>query len=138
MKRVSLLALAAALACSSMRAADAPPLAQVSGAELFSRLCTSCHGNSGRGDGPVAPALKVPVPDLTRIGTRDGGFPEERVYDMIDGRAMIPAHGTRDMPVWGYELEAGVSSDMPGRASAQTMIERLVDYLRSIQEPAAR
>jgi mono/diheme cytochrome c family protein len=136
MTHAPMLALAAALACWPLQAADAPPLTQASGAELFAKLCVSCHGSAGRGDGPVAPALKRPVPDLTRISARHGGFPEERAYEMVDGRAMIPAHGTREMPVWGYELEASVPQDVPGRASAQGMIGRLVDYLRSIQEPA--
>ncbi len=126
------------LACASAGAANEPSLAQASGMELFGRFCASCHGASGRGDGPVAPALKAVVPDLTAIGAREGGFPTQRVRDMIDGRAMTPAHGTREMPVWGYEFEARVSEDLPARATAQNMTDRVVEYLRSIQQPSTR
>lgn len=133
MKSLPTLAFALALASSPLQAED--KLTQASGAELFAQLCASCHGPGGRGDGTVAAALKNPPPDLTRIAVRHGGFPEEEVYDMVDGRAMIPAHGSREMPVWGYELEARVPEEVPGRAGAQDMVEKLVAYLRSIQQP---
>lgn len=138
MKQPLTLALCLFFLVPRLPAADEAPLTTASGSELYGQFCASCHGASGRGDGPVAAALKGPVPDLTRIGARQGGFPAERVRDMIDGRAMVPAHGTREMPVWGYELEARVPGNMPGRATAQRMTERLVDYLKSIQEPSTR
>ena len=59
---------------------------------------------------------------------------EERIREIVDGRAVLPAHGLRDMPVWGYELEAQAPADQPGRAAAQGLIDRLVAYLRSIQQ----
>lgn len=118
------------------RADDLAPFAGYSGAELYARFCASCHGATARGDGSVAPALRVEVPDLTRIAARNGGrFPEERVREIVDGRAVIPAHGTRYMPVWGYELEAQAPDDAPARAAAQALIDRLVGYLGSIQQP---
>lgn len=117
------------------QAASLDPFLSYSGAELFQRFCASCHGSSGYGDGPVAPSLKVPVPDLTGLTQRAGGhFPVERVQMIIDGRAVLPTHGTRSMPVWGYEFEARVPPDQPGRATAQILIGRLVDYLSSIQK----
>lgn len=110
------------------------PFDTYSGEQLYSRFCASCHGPAGRGDGPVGPTLNIVVPDLTRIAARSGGrFPEERIREIVDGRAVIPAHGTRYMPVWGYELEAQAPEDQPGRAAAQTMIDRLVGYLQSLQ-----
>jgi mono/diheme cytochrome c family protein len=130
---VALLALPAA-----SQAADIDPFADYSGAQLFGRFCASCHGSLGFGDGPVASSLKVMIPDLTELSKRSGGrFPDERVREMIDGRAVLPAHGTRPMPVWGYELEAQAGagdtpSDHP-RDTAQTLIDRLVDHLRSMQ-----
>jgi mono/diheme cytochrome c family protein len=136
MQRPPLFTTCAALAVSSaLQAADTMPLTAASGADLYAQLCVSCHGPLGKGDGPVAPALKTTVPDLTRISAREGRkFPEERLREMIDGRAALPAHGTREMPVWGYELEARVPAETPGRAAAQGMTDRLVEYLRSIQE----
>ncbi len=115
--------------------AETDPFAGDDGARLYQRFCASCHGRHGDGDGPVAPALKVVVPDLTRISRRHGGrFPEARVIEIIDGRAVIPAHGTRYMPVWGYELEARATGDESGRAAAQGMIGRLADHLRGLQQ----
>jgi mono/diheme cytochrome c family protein len=111
------------------------PFDTYSGEQLYGRFCASCHGTGGRGDGPVGPTLNIVVPDLTRIAARSGGrFPEERIREIVDGRAVIPAHGTRYMPVWGYELEAQAPEDQPGRAAAQTMIDRLVGYLKSLQQ----
>ena len=55
------------------------------------------------------------------------------MQEVIDGRAVLPAHGTRPMPVWGYEFEAQVPPEKSGREVAQVLIDRLVDYLRSIQ-----
>lgn len=110
-------------------------IAGYSGQQLYRRFCASCHGDGGFGDGPVAPALNVHVPDLTRISQRQGGrFPTDRVRAIVDGRAVIPAHGTRYMPVWGYELEARSPAEAPSRAVAQGLIDRLVEYLRSIQQ----
>jgi mono/diheme cytochrome c family protein len=132
-----LLPLAAVLLASAAVAGGPPsPPATASGASLYRQLCVSCHGPGAHGDGPVAPALRTPVPDLTRISARHGGeFPADGVREMIDGRAALPAHGSREMPVWGYELEAGAPANAPGRASAQAMTDRLVEYLRSIQQP---
>jgi mono/diheme cytochrome c family protein len=48
--------------------------------------------------------LRTPPPDLTQIAARRGGlFDESVVVEIIDGR--MPAHGARDMPVWGRVLE---------------------------------
>jgi putative copper resistance protein D len=35
------------------------------GAELYAQHCAGCHGQHGRGDGPVAQDLQPPPPDLT-------------------------------------------------------------------------
>lgn len=130
---VALLAVAGA-----SQAADIDPFTDYSGAQLFGRFCASCHGSLGFGDGPVAPTIRVMIPDLTELSKRSGGrFPDERVREIIDGRAVLPAHGSRPMPVWGYELEAQAGAgDTPvdhPRDAAQTLIDRLVDHLRSMQ-----
>jgi hypothetical protein len=82
----------------------------------------------------VAPSLKIMLPDLAELSKRSGGrFPDERVREIIDGRAVLPAHGSRAMPVWGYELEAQVPEGRPARDTAQIIIDRLVEHLRSMQ-----
>jgi mono/diheme cytochrome c family protein len=40
------------------------------GHDLFAFYCAPCHGPGGKGDGPVAPALRTPAADLTTIGSR--------------------------------------------------------------------
>lgn len=132
MKAVLPLVLATLSAAQPSAGADVPAVDD--GAALFRQYCTSCHGESGRGDGPVAASLKLPPADLTGIAARAGGrFDAVAVREMIDGRAPLPAHGPREMPVWGYELEARAPDAAPGRATAQALTDRLVEYLRSIQ-----
>lgn len=111
-------------------------LTQMSGVEMYESLCASCHGASGEGDGPVAPLIKIHVPDLTRIAHRQGGeFPAEDVHRTIDGRFERPAHGPRDMPVWGWQFYRSESMNDPAeRARVDALIDRLVDYLRTIQK----
>mgnify|MGYP006204307787 CR=1 FL=1 len=84
----------------------------------------------------VAPLVKVGVPDLTRIAWRDGGeFPTEDVRRTIDGRFERPAHGPRDMPVWGWRFyDSRNTNDAEERARVDAVIDRLVEYLRSIQK----
>ena len=43
------------------------------GHEMYDQLCAVCHGVTGMGDGPAAPALSSPVPDLTQFGAGTGG-----------------------------------------------------------------
>lgn len=113
-----------------------PPTSRLSGPAMYEQLCASCHGVDARGNGPVAPLIKIHVPDLTRIAYRDGGeFPTEDVRRIIDGRSDRPAHGPRDMPVWGWQFyDSQNTDDSAERARVDAMISRLVDYLRSIQQ----
>ncbi len=113
----------------------AGPFADYSGRQLYERFCASCHGDAGFGDGPVAPSLKVLIPDLTRLYQRSGGtFPEERVRRIIDGRQVYPVHGTRYMPVWGQELWVEEGATAEAAADTRKLVGRLVEYLRSIQQ----
>ena len=81
---------------------DPDPMLVEVGAELFATYCVSCHGVDARGGGPAAPALITPPSDLSRIAARGSGvFPESSVARLIDGRFDLPAHGSREMPIWG-------------------------------------
>jgi len=116
--------------CSISRGED---LSGYKGPELYRMYCASCHGVEGHGDGPVAASLKVSVPDLTRIAARRGGtFPTDQIRIIIDGRASLPPHGTRDMPVWGWAFGA-TGTDPQSEYRAQGLIGLLMEYLRSIQ-----
>ena len=125
----------ASLVISAPAVAGSGPFADYSGRQLFDRFCASCHGNSGFGDGPVATSLKVTVSDLTRLYQRNGGkFPAERVRKIIDGRQVYPVHGPRDMPVWGQELWVEGGASPQADDEARDIIDKLVNYLRSIQQ----
>ncbi len=109
-----------------------------SGAILFQLHCASCHGDDARGKGPVAEFINVKVPDLTQISAAHGGkFPTEEVFRIIDGQADMPAHGTRHMPVWGYEFFGQQADDERAHAEATEKVDALVNYLRKLQRPAS-
>jgi len=115
-------------------AARAQDFSRYSGAELFYRFCASCHGDSGRGDGPVAASFRIEVPDITRIAQRQGGpYPEEQIRRIIDGTKPMGAHGTRVMPVWGFEFYAQNPQADDRAKATQEMVKRLADHVRSLQ-----
>jgi mono/diheme cytochrome c family protein len=67
----------------------------------------ACHGKEGRGDGPVAAAMKKAPANLTSLSIRNNGkFPELEVYHSILGDGIIAAHGSQEMPVWGDVLKS--------------------------------
>jgi mono/diheme cytochrome c family protein len=111
------------------------------GESEYMAQCASCHGAGGQGDGPVAEVLTTRPADLTMISARyEGSFPEDAIYEMIDGRNMINPHGTRGMPVWGdryFQLAAEEAQTVPHDVDAQALaygrISALVKYLESIQ-----
>ncbi|HWS03165.1 MAG TPA: cytochrome c, partial [Gammaproteobacteria bacterium] len=80
----------------------------------YDQSCASCHGLDGKGKGPFSEAMQLTVPDISTLAKRNGGvFPVSRVYDVIDGREAVKAHGTRDMPIWGkhYSVSAAPRYD---------------------------
>ena len=110
---------------------QAEELGAYSGAQLYQRLCASCHGPGGAGDGPVAASFKTRIPDLTGLAARrHGEFPAERIRQVVDGRSGMAPHGARDMPVWGVDLRTA------GAAEVDALLSRLVEHLRSLQKPA--
>lgn len=116
---------------------------EYSGVRLYQTFCSSCHGLTGLGDGPVEPLFRGGVPDLAHLAARNGGkFPTERVRATIDGREAFIAHGSSDMPVWGFELYDGNPNPQAARRRADQMIDRIVRYLEQElqveQAPGAR
>jgi len=63
-----------------------------SGREMFAAYCAVCHGTAGKGDGPVAKALKNRPVDLTTLSRNNGGtFPQVRVMGYITGEETVAA-----------------------------------------------
>jgi len=105
------------------------------GSQLFRTHCATCHGTSGRGNGPLAEQLRRMPPDLTQFTRRNGGvFPSERVHRIVEGRD-VPSHGDREMPIWGdvfRETQGGSSAE-----AVKARIDAIVRYLAGIQERPA-
>ena len=107
---------------------------EYSGQETYMRYCAACHGESGQGDGPVAGGLPITVPDLTRLEERKGDkFPEDVLRKIIDGREIVIVHGTRFMPVWGYEFWVEEGADDAAQERVAIIVDNLIEYLRFIQ-----
>jgi hypothetical protein len=91
----------------------------------------------------MAELLKNPPADLTLLSQKNGGnFPLIDVYQAIDGRRGIRAHGAEDMPLWGnrYRVEAeNKLSEMriPHELNPENIVHgritSLVYYIQSIQ-----
>jgi mono/diheme cytochrome c family protein len=106
------------------------PTSPVSGQQMFHEYCAVCHGNTAKGDGPAAAALKKTPADLTTLAVRNNGkFPELRVFANIQGDADVSAHGSNDMPVWGSLFQNMSQSN----SEVQMRISNLVTYIKGLQ-----
>ncbi|HLK35017.1 MAG TPA: cytochrome c [Terriglobales bacterium] len=107
------------------------PTSPASGQEMFMTYCASCHGMGAKGDGPAAPAMKKTPANLTELTARNQGkFPELKIYGTIKGDSNMPAHGSRDMPIWGSVFQSLSHGD---QAQVQLRISNLTKYIASIQ-----
>lgn len=125
------------------------------GSDEYAYSCLSCHGADGRGDGPMAEFLTVKPSDLTTIAKDNGGvFPVLEMFQIIDGRSVVGAHGLRgsgtivgaqaarepgasEMPVWGARFKAeldGKYGPYGGEQAVRARILELVFYLEAIQQ----
>ncbi len=105
------------------------------GRTAYLENCASCHGDDGKGDGPVARSLAVVAPDLTGLAARNGGvFPRDAVMSTIDGfqraphfNAAMPEFGAGDLGDTIIVEEDGLGTPVPMKLLV------LTDYLESIQ-----
>lgn len=97
----------------------------------FDKYCADCHGEDGRG--LRIDTLSEQPADLTRILDSRGvtDFPILQIADVIDGRMMAGAHGTRAMPIWG---EVFSKEEYLTEKQIKGKMAELIAYLMSIQE----
>ena len=111
------------------------PVPEYNGGMLYMGYCASCHGPTGEGDGPLAGQVVTTMQSLRTIQKRNQGvFPRDELRAIVDGRTLRAAHGTKDMPVWGWYFSR-VDNDMrdPGKQT-QARIDALVAHLEALQD----
>jgi len=105
----------------------APNTPSDDGALMFKTYCASCHGLSGKGDGPAAAALKNKPTDMTLLARNHGGTMSGKDFeDKLGGSGMSPAHGSSEMPVWGT-----VFRNLPGNDKLRVF--NLRAYVETLQ-----
>jgi mono/diheme cytochrome c family protein len=140
MKRITMsMLLGAAIALASAGAHGAPMAKVDLGKQEYNGNCASCHGLSGKGDGPTAGYMTKLPADLTTLAKKNGGvLPVSRLYDAIDGENLPPGHGSRDMPIWGWDYriraaEYYVDTPYDPNVYVQTRILALIEYIQRLQ-----
>jgi mono/diheme cytochrome c family protein len=119
----------AAATVALLASADIGAQAKFYGEHEFRTSCAACHGVDASGNGQMASQLTPKPANLTVLSKNNGGvFPYERVFQMIDGRGALAAHGTGQMPIWGDRYSLEVKQPI-----VRARILELVYHLRGIQ-----
>ncbi|SRR5581483_1294862 len=115
-RRIPALVLFAVLSAASMASAQN----KEEGKKFYVTYCSSCHGDSGKGDGPAAASLPVKPANHTD-GNVMNKLSDKTLFDIIAKGG--PAGGKSNfMPAWGGALK-------------ENQIQDIVAYLRSIANP---
>ena len=80
------------------------------GKELYTVLCTRCHGDSGRGDGAEGARLATKPRDFTDCARMYAINDQELVTVIREGGATL--HLSKDMPPWGTALQDQQIADL--------------------------
>ena len=101
------------------------------GKQMYTSYCAPCHGADGRGNGPVAPALKMQPADLTGLAKANHGkYPDSHIASVLRFGTDMRSHGSDEMPVWGTVFTR-MSKVNPQETDLRTA--NLSRYLQSLQ-----
>jgi mono/diheme cytochrome c family protein len=104
-----------------------------SGKQMYVNYCAPCHGVDGRGNGPVAAALKQQPADLALLSKNNGGkFPSIHVESILQFGTDNPSHGNAQMPVWG-PVFTKMNTATPQTDVTMLRISNLSRYLETLQ-----
>jgi len=108
------------------------PTSAASGQQMYRAYCAVCHGIDGKGKGPAAEALRVAPADLTALAEKNSGkYPALKVSAVLRGESGVPAHGSKEMPIWGklfWSMSGGHESEV------QQRIANLNKHIESLQK----
>jgi mono/diheme cytochrome c family protein len=111
------------------------PTSPASGKQMYTTYCAVCHGVDGRGNGPAATALKVQPTNLAQLSKDNGGkFPANHIYAVLEFGTTAPAHGTKDMPIWGPTLRTLNQGNPSPDMEEHQRIANLTNYLKTLQQ----
>ena len=110
------------------------------GQSLYNQYCSTCHGVTGDGKGPLTEFITEMPTDLRKMAAENpaepGVFPMLKVLHIIDGRTGLRAHGG-SMPTFGAVFMADAldeKEEMGAVLETRGRILSLAMYLESIQE----
>jgi hypothetical protein len=104
------------------------------GKKFYLQYCSSCHGTDGKGNGALAPYLKIEIPDLTLLKQKhQGRYPLDYVMSTIDGRRAVRAHGERHMPVWGEVFREEVAKEKYKELTTLMTARSIAEYVGTLQ-----
>lgn len=98
------------------------------GRGLYQSACVPCHGESGKGDGPVAPRLRVKPQDHTNDKVMSA-LTDQDLFDAIQGGGTVRKKSPF-MPAFG------TPSNPTGAPLSDQEIWDLVAYIRTLHRPS--
>jgi hypothetical protein len=104
------------------------------GQRLYAQNCAACHGETGKGDGVIAPSLKkTPMPGMTMTRQENlTGHETVAPIDFTDAKNLL---GASDAILEGKIIRGGMGTGMPywGPIFTPEQIQSLVDYVWTFQ-----
>jgi mono/diheme cytochrome c family protein len=101
--------------------------------QMYVTYCAPCHGMTGEGNGPAAPAFQQAPTNLTLLAKTHGGkYPQDTVKTTLTFGTNVPAHGDAKMPVWGGLFDS-LDSGLGESSVPELRIKNLTDYIKTLQ-----